>query len=287
MRFQIQHHTEYFYDETVGFTPQWLRLHPRLDPWLLIKSYHLQVFPSGTIHWTRDADGNAAAKFFTMEQSRQLCVNVEMEIENTQESPFDFLLDTHAVTLPFEYSPVERQVLSTFLKSPSNSTLRDWIQECSLEASGETVTFLTHASQFLHRAIQYQIRDEPGIQTPEETVEKKSGSCRDYAVLFNSLCGFWGLAARFVSGYLCSSQHDPEHEQGAHALHAWSEVYLPGAGWKGIDPTNGVWCGNHYVPLAASVEPAETAAITGTYCSHHPVQARMTSSLCIKNATAK
>ncbi len=283
MKYQIEHTTEYHYDEAVGFTPQLIRLFPRMDDRIRMSEYQLSVFPKGSIYWLRDPYDNAIAKFFSTEKSHQLSVTVKARIEHRQESAFDFLLDSHAIKFPFQYTTAERDVLLPYLASdPSESSLKSWLDAAHLSLSGDTTNCLTELLTYLHQSLAYQRRDEPGTQSPTETIQMGSGTCRDYAVLFMAVCTHLGLATRFVSGYLYASDEDGE-TQGADSLHAWADVYLPGAGWRGLDPTNGIWCGNCHIPLAVSKNPEETTPIEGSYCADHQVASKMKTHLKIQN----
>lgn len=283
MHYHIQHTTEYHYDEVIGFTPQLIRLFPRMDDRIRMSEYKLTVFPEGSIYWLRDPYDNAIAKFFSTEQSKQLSVTIEAVIEHRQESAFDFLLDSHAIKFPFEYTEKERDILSPYLSQPMNNTLiTSWLNNATaVTLEGDTTTCLTSLLTHIHQSIHYQRRDEPGIQPPEETLRSASGTCRDYAVLFMAVCSHFGLATRFVSGYLYAS--DEGDTLGADSLHAWTDVYLPGAGWRGLDPTNGIWCGNCHIPLAVSKNPDDTTPIEGNYCADHPVSSKMKTHLHIQN----
>ncbi|MEM6885598.1 MAG: transglutaminase family protein, partial [Verrucomicrobiota bacterium] len=275
MHYHISHTTEYSYDEPVGFTTQLIRLFPRMDDRLRMSEYELSVFPEGDLYWLRDPYGNAIAKFFTTEKSKQLSVTVTTRIEHRQESAFDFLLDTHAIQFPFKYSESESEILQPYLSSTEpEPVLTEWLNSSAVTLKGDTTICLTSLIQKIHQSIGYQRRDEPGIQTPTETLQTQSGTCRDYAVLLMAVCNDLGLASRFVSGYLHASSDDPT-TRGADALHAWTDVYLPGAGWRGLDPTNGIWCSHSHIPLAVSKNPLETTPIEGSYCADHPVSSSM------------
>jgi transglutaminase-like putative cysteine protease len=283
MQYTIHHTTEYIYEESVGFTPHLIRLFPRLDDRIRLSEYKLSVFPAGSVYWLKDPYDNAIAKFFSTEKSHQLSVTISARIEHRQESAFDFLLDNHAVKFPFSYNDRERVPLLPFLDPHADTDRIDkWLAPAQLELTGDTPTCLTTLVRHLHTSIRYQRRDEPGTQTATETMESGSGTCRDYAVLFMDVCTRFNLAVRYVSGYLYASA-DGDEMLGADSLHAWVDVYLPGAGWRGLDPTNGIWCGNCHIPLAVSKIPDETTPIEGNYCADHVVSSQMKSQLNIQN----
>ena len=235
----------------------------------------------------RDPYDNAIAKYFTTEVSKQLSITVTAAIEHRQQSAFDFLLDSHAIHFPFTYTDSEQATLQPYLSQADiHPTVTDWLASAEFAREGDTTFCLTQLIQLIHQSLDYQRRDEPGIQTSQETLQCQSGTCRDYAVLLMDLCNLLGLATRFVSGYLYASSDDPA-TQGADALHAWTDVYLPGAGWRGLDPTNGIWCSHSHIPLAVSRQPLETTPIDGSYCADHPVSSRMKTLLKIQNPSCK
>jgi len=286
LNYQISHTTEYSYDESVGFTPQLIRLFPRMDDRIRMTDYELQVFPKGDLYWLRDPYDNAIAKYFTTERSKQLSVTVTAKIEHRQQTAFDFLLDSHAIQFPFGYTDSELATLQAYLSKAEDPLLKDWLTSAEFTPERQTTPYLTQLVQQIYQSLTYRRRDEPGIQTPHETLQRRSGTCRDYAVLLMELCNVLGLASRFVSGYLYASSDDSA-TQGADALHAWTDVYLPGAGWRGLDPTNGIWCSHSHIPLAVSRQPLETTPIEGSYCADHPVSSRMKTLLKIQNPSCK
>jgi len=258
-----------------------------MDDRIRMTKYELSIFPEGSIYWLRDPYDNAIAKFFTTNQSKQLSITINADIEHRQDSAFDFLLDSHSLQFPFDYTETERQTLQPYL-TPKNQDplIEQWLKSNDHTAIGDTTEWLTNLLQLVHSSIRYERREESGIQAASETLHSGSGTCRDYAVLFIAICGHFGLASRFVSGYLYASSNNPE-TRGADALHAWTDVYLPGAGWRGLDPTNGIWCSNCHIPLAVSKNPVETTPIEGSYCAKHPVSSRMKTHLNIQNPSCK
>jgi len=284
MLYKIEHITKYEYEEKVGLTPHWIRLFPRLDDRIRLRDYRLNIFPQGTVHWGRDPFDNVVAKFFTTETSRQFTVSVQAEIEHGQKSAFDFLLDTEGMHVPPDYSERERLCMSHYLvnETEKESAVAAWLEAASLLEVGDSVDFLNRCAMEIHQGFEYRRREEPGVQSADTTLETSSGTCRDFALLMMVACRTRGIASRFVSGYLhaeASSEGGPP----ADAIHAWTEVFLPGAGWRGIDPTNGVWCNHCHIPLAAGLCAEETTPIEGTYCAGHPVASRMETSLRLQN----
>lgn len=282
MIYRIEHTTEYQYEEKVGLTPQWIRLFPRLDDRIRLREYRLNIFPQGTLHWVRDPFDNVVAKFFTTEISRQFTVTVQAEIEHRQQSAFDFLLDSAGMEVPPAYSEQEKLCLDHYMEPGTDSGVSQWLESTPASGIRESVPFLSECADEIHGAFEYIRRDEPGTQSAEETLTVQSGTCRDFALFMMMVCRERGIASRFVSGYI-HAEPDSENSPSADAIHAWIEVFLPGAGWRGIDPTNGIWCNQNHIPLAVGLVPDETTPIEGTYCADHKVASRMETQLHLQN----
>ncbi|MDE1171323.1 MAG: transglutaminase family protein [Verrucomicrobium sp.] len=262
MRLRIRHHTVYRYAEAVSFGPHHLMLRPREGHERVIESSRLLVSPAHTLRWRSDAYGNSVAIADFSTPSEVLQVESEVVVRQLVSNPFDFLLDPHAVSFPFSYDAGERADLEPCLEPlyPDEAEIvRDWLDAAAPAPPVETLAFLDALNQAMRRDFQYQRREEPGVQTPAETIAKRSGSCRDYATLFLEACRQAGLAARFVSGYV----YNPNHDHGS--THAWAEVYLPGAGWKGYDPTAGLLACEIHVPVAVARHPAAAAPVAGVF----------------------
>lgn len=269
MRYRIQHTTRYNYGEKVGFAEHHLLLRPREDHHARLESFDLRIMPSSKIRWVRDMHENHIAVAQPEGQSKQLVIQMEAVVAMHQDNPFDFLLAPHATRFPFPYHPFEQHALLPYLTPAGQlpdpavsrwlglSPAKDW--------SGDTVDVLTRLNQRLHSGLAYTRREEPGIQSPGETLERGGGSCRDFSVLFIGAARALGLAARFVSGYLHTPAGGPGRAE--QSMHAWVEVYLPGAGWKGLDPTNGIFCTSDFIPVAVSADPEWVNPIQGGYVS--------------------
>jgi uncharacterized protein (DUF2126 family) len=223
------------------------------------------------INWQQDPQSNYVARVMFPERTRDLSIYVEVIGEMSVINPFDFFLEAHAETYPFCYEAAQCEDLSPYLKTEKGTPLfEQYVSNISREKK-HTVTFLVGLNQKLAKDIRYLIRLEPGVQTPEETLQKASGSCRDSGWLLVQLLRHLGLAARFVSGYLIQLTPDVKSLDGPSGpvqdftdLHAWAEVYLPGAGWVGLDPTSGLFAGEGHLPLSCTPEPASAAPISGT-----------------------
>ena len=271
IRVALNHKTEYHYDRPVAIFPQTVRLRPAPHCRTPILSYSLKVQPEKQfVNWQQDPHGNFLARFVFPDKSQKLSIEVDLVAEMTVVNPFDFFLEPSAETFPFGYDPVLAEELKPFLATtplgPHHTALLASIDRTKTRS----VDFLVMLNNLLHDRIKYVIRMDPGVQTCEETLGLNSGSCRDTAWLLVQTLRNLGLAARFVSGYLIQLTADIKSLDGpagpAHDftdLHAWAEVYLPGAGWIGLDATSGLWAGEGHIPLAATPEPASAAAVTG------------------------
>lgn len=263
-RLHISHLTEYLFPVPVTLLPHRLLLRPREDHNVRIESSLLEITPAHTVQWKRDALGNSLGLVaFTAPADRLRIASVVL-IEHYDDNPFDFLLDEHAVWHPFEYAPETRADLAPFLPAvyPGDQhTVGRWLEAVGLRQPMQTFPLLTHLNQEIARRFQYQLREAPGVQSPAVTLASHSGSCRDFAALFIEACRHLGLASRFVSGYLYSAATEYWNA----STHAWAEVYLPGAGWKGFDPTSGEVAGNRHIATAVARHPEAVPPVAGDY----------------------
>ncbi len=272
MRIQLHHSTHYHYDRPVQLGPQQVRLHPARHGKTRILHYHLGVEPAcHYIHWHQDAMGNQVARLAFTEPTPQFRLDVDMLVDLRWGNPFDFFLEPAATQFPFAYEPATQRALAPYLDcdrvGDGASLMAAYLLNVN-PASRSTLDFLVGLNSQVQRDIRYRVRLEPGVQTPLETLQSASGSCRDSAWLLIRLLRHAGLAARFVSGYLLDL--DPSLPAVANAptldtthLHAWAEVYLPGAGWIGLDATSGLLTGLGHIPLACGITPEDAAPVDG------------------------
>ena len=267
----IHHKTEYRFDRAVSLSPHVVRLRPAPHSRTPILSYSLRIEPATHfLNWQQDPFGNYLARLVFPEKATHLSVEVEVIAEMITINPFDFFLEEYADYFPFTYDAQSTKELGPYLEIKEDGPLlKAWLAEVDL-AKTRTVDFLVALNQRLQRDIGYVIRMEPGIQTCEETLGLAKGSCRDSAWVLVQILRHLGLAARFVSGYLVQLTADQKSLDGPSGpevdftdLHAWAEVYVPGAGWLGLDPTSGLFAGEGHIPLACTPDPVSAAPITG------------------------
>lgn len=267
----LHHVTRYRYDRPIDLGPQTVRLCPAPHCRTRIPSYSLKVTPARAfVNWQHDANGNRVARFVFPEKTAEFSVTVDLIAELAVVNPFDFFVEPGAETFPFAYpADLQLELASCLKPEPAGARLAEFVGSIAREPCN-TVDFLVALNQRLQREIGYVVRMEHGVQTVEQTLSSAQGSCRDTAWLLVQILRQLGLAARFVSGYLIQLKPDLkplEGPEGAAAdftdLHAWSEVYLPGAGWVGLDPTSGLLTGEGHLPLAASPHYASAAPISG------------------------
>jgi uncharacterized protein (DUF2126 family) len=271
----LTHRTAYRYDQPVAHAPHVVRLRPAPHCRTRILSYSQRITGGEHfINWQQDPFSNWNARLVFLGKMREFAVEVELVAEMAVHDPFDFFVDEAAQKFPFAYEPALKKELAPFMELPPATprllALVDEVLAAHLKAGTRTIDFLVELNQRLQRQIQYTIRLEAGVQTPEETLEKSLGSCRDTGWLLAALLRSLGFAARFVSGYLIQLAADVKALDGPSGtdvdftdLHAWCEVYLPGAGWIGLDPTSGLLAGEGHIPLSCTPEPANAAPITG------------------------
>ncbi len=268
----IKHNTYYKYDRLVSASPHIIRLKPAPHSRTPIHSYSLQITPKEHfINLQQDAFGNYLARVVFPNKLREIKVEIEVIAEMTAINPFDFFVEEYAEKFPFQYKVQEKKELTPYFEVVEDSPLLEqWLKEFDQYKGSRIVDFLVAVNQALYHRIKYTIRLEHGIYTCEETLSKESGSCRDSAWVLVQTMRHLGIAARFVSGYLVQLKSDQKSvdgpsgpEQDFTDLHAWCEVYIPGAGWIGLDPTSGLLAGEGHIPLCCTPDPVSASPITG------------------------
>lgn len=264
-RYRILHRTAYVYSEPVALGSHELRLRPRAGHDLRIESSRLEIQPDALLRWHRDVEDNCVAIASFSTPADQLLIESQLIIEQYDQQPLDFLVAEYAVAYPFAYDPDDCPVLRAYLlphPAPADAVLTDWLS--TVWQNGEAIesyALLQRLNLAIHALIAYKRREEPGVQTPSETLTLASGSCRDLAFLFMEAAKRLGFAARFVSGYSCTTLASAVEG----STHAWAEVFLPGAGWKGFDPTRGEIVGVNHIPVAVGRLPNFVPPIAGSF----------------------
>lgn len=267
----LNHVTHYRYDRPVNLGPQVVRLRPAPHCRSKVVSYSLRVEPAQHfINWQQDPFANFQARLVFPQPTTEFKVTVDLVVEMAVYNPFDFFLEPSADRFPFAYEPGVAQELAPYLAcEPATPLVQAYLDRIDRKPRA-TIDFLVDLNRQLQQDVKYLIRMEPGVQTPEQTLELASGSCRDSGWLLVQLLRRLGLAARFVSGYLIQLKPDVKALDGPSGtevdftdLHAWCEVYLPGAGWIGLDPTSGLLAGEGHIPLACTPQPSGAAPIEG------------------------
>ncbi|MGB8598245.1 MAG: transglutaminase family protein, partial [Burkholderiales bacterium] len=283
IRVALNHQTRYTFDKPVRVWPHEVRLRPAAHSRTPILSYSLTVKPAGHfLNWQQDPFGNWVARLVFPEKTESLEITVDLVADMTVINPFDFFIDEFAGTFPFAYPDELKRELGPYLEAePASPLLAEWLKRTRwefLDKPLRTIDMLVGINQRVQRDVSYIVRLEAGVQTPEQTLELKRGSCRDSAWLLVQVMRHLGVAARFASGYLIQLKADVKALDGPSGtdrdftdLHAWAEVFIPGAGWIGLDATSGLLAGEGHIPLACTAMPSSAAPVIGAteVCESH------------------
>ncbi len=275
MNLEITHTTRFTYDREVQLGPHLLYLRPRENPLLEVRSFSLDCVPNAQVAWMRDDFDNLPASMQFEQPASALEIVSHSEVTTSEIPPFDFLVRDYARSFPFAYEPLHRFNLGIYLAPPPDqvrSAVSRWLSENFRQQPMDTVAWLFELNRALFTKLTYRRRDSPGMQTTPETLRNGVGACRDFAVVLIDMARSSGVAARFVSGYL----YDPNRDGFVGGdMHAWVEVFIPGAGWRGLDPTHGVFCHSAYVPVAHAVVPESVNPVQGSFFSRIPAVAQL------------
>ena len=276
MKIALEHRTTYRFDRPIVIGPHVIRLRPAPHSRTPIEAYSLTISPADHfINWQQDPFGNYLARAVFPSRAKELEITVGLVADMRVINPFDFFIEDYAASYPFSYPAELAADLKPYLDVPASAAgpiFRKWVAGSAPQPDGRpTVQFLGALNSAVHGDVAYSVRMEHGVHAPDETLTRKIGSCRDSAWLLVTALRHCGLAARFVSGYLVQLAPDQPSLEGPSGptedftdLHAWAEVYIPGAGWIGLDPTSALFAAEGHIPLAATPQPASAAAITGS-----------------------
>ncbi len=283
-RLRIEHVTDYEYTNSVRLGTHRLMIRPREGHDIRIESSILEITPKAKVKWFRDIYNNSVAVLRFATRTSHLRISSAVMIQNYETAPLDFLIEKKAVYFPFLFDPTEHIDLMSY-QIPcfpgDHHVLADWCSQFwSTGQTMQTYVLLRTINRHIVNRFRYEIREEAGVQRPAETIQRGAGSCRDFATLFIEACRHFGLPARFVSGYLHNPAAAPQHN----STHAWSEVYLPGAGWKGFDNTSALVVGAHHIACAVNRHPAAIPPISGTFIADGITRSHMQVSVSVTAA---
>ena len=265
LRYKIIHRTYYNYSAIVILGTHHLLLRPRESHELRIESFSLKSTPEAKIFWHRDVEDNSVAVATFETPTQQLLIESEVIIQHYNESPLNFIVSDYAINYPFKYLANDNFILSSYMVLPNEETitlLNNWIYNVyKYNEKIQTYTLLQKLTTYIFKNFTYKVREEAGVQTAKQTLSYASGSCRDFAFLFMEAVKCLGLATRFVSGYL----YAPLMSHMVGSTHAWAEVYIPGGGWIGFDPTTGNIVGTDHISVAVSRLPDNVPPIAGSF----------------------
>jgi transglutaminase superfamily protein len=277
VRISVCYSAQFEYAQDASFSPHRVRLFPRHVPFVNLERIAFSTHPSADVQYRHDLFDNLTATCVYPDPLNALEFKLEFDASIHAWDPFKFLLDSHALKLPFEYRPEEAALLAPFRRK----RFRTGALPATLTPSSPrpTVEAIVDMNSWLHENIEYERREKGDALAPRTTLERQKGSCRDFAVLLAEVLRTHGLAVRLASGYLWEDRSEPGLEHAQNAFHAWVETYLPGAGWVGLDPTNGILCEHHFLATAVGLSADDIAPIVGHYYGKETIASVLTTSL--------
>jgi len=276
MKIKILYRADYHYASEVGFSPHIFRLFPKPDQSVSSDKISFETNADADVQFRKDIFDNNIAFCFYPKPGLVLEARLEIDLRLNQRNAFHFLVDSSAIDFPFAYRENEARILSPYLQQTDKVELPFWNARRQ-----PTLDTLVELNSAIFKNIRYERREEGPARNPAETLALGSGSCRDYAVLMAGALRTHGIATRLASGYLCEFGQGEKRAEGA--LHAWVEAYLPGAGWIGMDPTNGIFCDHNHITAATGLSPDDVSPVSGTYFCDHKVSSIMNASLELVN----
>jgi len=283
MKVAVRYQANFQYEEPVGLSPHIFRIFPRRDMVVQVDRSEFHTHASADVQQRQDLFDNLVAACFYPGPLDRLEFHLTLDLTLTPRNPFHFLLDSHAMELPFHYQAREAEVLAPYLAPRAVGIA--WPGALQPPTSPRpTVDTLVALNRWLHENVAYERREEGDPLPVEQTLRESKGSCRDFAVLMAEILRAHGVAARLASGFLWEDGLPHEERRADNALHAWVEGYLPGAGWVGMDPTNGVFCDHHFLPTAIGLSPSDIAPITGHYFGKKTIASTLETTLSIGEA---
>jgi transglutaminase-like putative cysteine protease len=276
MKLKITKETLYTYEDLVSLSPHTLRIYPRVDLHFKVDQFHLQTNSDAQIQYRRDLHDNLVAYCFYPNTSNRLGFRTTIELSVKEKNPFQFLLDSHGLKIPCHYKDKELAVLAPYITMAENAKLPSPLAPSIPRPTVET---LVNINSWIFENIAYERRESSHRHTAAEILKRGSGSCRDFSTLLAETLRQNGLATRLASGFVWEGDKPKEEKKASSSMHAWVETYLPGAGWIGMDPTNGVLCDHHFVTTAVGRTESDIAPVNGSYYSNKPVTSSLVTRL--------
>ena len=286
IRLRIDHQTRYDFERPVEFAPHFVRLFPRTEPGRLVQRVHFKTNADADVQYRRDVFDNCIARCSYPSATAQLFFDYSLELELHEQNPYHFLLDYDAANYPFQYRPNLAARLAAPLVPPAGESAQTATAPLlpmpfwqAPTAPVMTVTLLIELLDAVNKNIGYDRREEGEARPPGETLRLGHGSCRDVAVLLAAILRELGFAARLASGYLCEFGEATERRRAVGAMHLWTDVFLPGAGWVGLDATNNRFCNHEFITTAVGLTSAEVTPISGSYLGGQLVPGTMNATI--------